>query len=474
MEFLKVVNMGGNLLINNNIVDQFKAFGMRRVLNYLDADPDENIPKIIDWVEKIDRDGHVSSKLEGVKDIIEDTEGHWYKLINSFYTDIDEGVRKKLFENFLINSAMLGLEKEKQAREKYDCNVPWAILMDPTSACNLKCTGCWAADYGNKLSMSYETLDDIIEQGKELGIYMYIYSGGEPMMRKKDIIRLCEKHNDCAFLAFTNGTLIDEEFADEMLRVKNFVPAISVEGFEEETDFRRGKGTYKAVVDAMEILKNKKLPFGISCCYTSQNAEVMGSEEYFDDMIDKGAKFAWFFTYMPVGINAAPKLMASAEQREYMYDQVRKFRKTKPIFTIDFWNDGEYVDGCIAGGRRYLHINANGDIEPCAFIHYSDSNIYEHTLIEAFQRPLFMQYMKNQPFNENQLRPCPLLDNYGKLAEMVDKADANSTDLENPEDVHDLCRKCKNAANNWETFADRIWQEDTKEVDEKILVKSNV
>ena len=124
---------------------------------------------------------------------------------------------------------------------------------------------------------------------------------------------------------------------------------------------------------------------------------------------------------------------------------------------MDFWNDGEYVGGCIAGGRRYLHINANGDIEPCAFIHYSDSNIYEKTLLEALQSPLFMQYYRNQPFNENPLRPCPLLDNPGKLTEMVQLSGAASTDLINPEDVHSLSAKCLNAADKWAQAADRIW-----------------
>lgn len=99
------------------------------------------------------------------------------------------------------------------------------------------------------------------------------------------------------------------------------------------------------------------------------------------------------------------------------------------------------INGCIAGGRRYLHINAGGDIEPCAFIHYSDSNIREKTLLEAYQSPLFMAYHDNQPFNDNMLRPCPLLDNQGKLAEMVDQSGAHFTDLQNPEDVHDLCAK---------------------------------
>ncbi len=103
-----------------------------------------------------------------------------------------------------------------EAREKYQCNIPWLILMDPTSACNLKCTGCWAAEYGHLLNLSFEDMDRVITQGKELGIYLYMLTGGEPLVRKKDIIRLCEKHNDCEFHAFTNGTLVDEEFCKEM------------------------------------------------------------------------------------------------------------------------------------------------------------------------------------------------------------------------------------------------------------------
>jgi len=252
--------------------------------------------------------------------------------------------------------------------------------------------------------------------------------------------------------------LIDEAFADEMLRVKNFVPAISVEGFEDATDFRRGKGTYAAVVRAMNLLREKRLLFGISCCYTSKNVDVIGSEAYYDTMIELGAKFMWLFTYMPVGKDAVPELMATAEQREYMYHFVRAMRDKKALFTMDFWNDGEYADGCIAGGRRYLHINANGDVEPCAFIHYSDSNIREKTLLEALQSPLFMAYHNNQPFNDNMLRPCPLLDNQGRLAEMVDASGAHSTDLQQPEDVHDLCAKCKTAADCWQVTSQQLWE----------------
>ena len=254
-----------------------------------------------------------------------------------------------------------------------------------------------------------------------------------------------------------NGTLIDDAFADEMLRVKNLVPAISIEGFEEATDFRRGEGTYRKVIEAMTRLKERKLLFGISCCYTSKNVEVIGSEDYFDSMIDMGAKFAWFFTYMPIGAAAVPELIATAEQRKFMYEQIHKFRKTKPLFTMDFWNDGDAVGGCIAGGRGYCHINANGDMEPCAFIHYSDSNIKEKTLLECYQSPLFMAYRRSQPFNDNMLRPCPVLDNPGRLTQIVEESGARSTDLESPERACDYCNRCVPAAEKWAPVADELW-----------------
>jgi len=431
---------------------------MNQAMNYISGNPQDNIPKLLKWVDDFDKAGNWEIQRDLLRTIVDDPDNVWNQYIMNLYQDIDNDILKTVFQNFLVNASMIGFPRQRKLEDKYDCNIPWAILMDPTSACNLKCTGCWAAEYGNKLNMSYETLDSIVMQGKELGTYFYLYSGGEPLVRKADLIRLCEAHPDCQFTAFTNGTLIDEAFADEMLRVKNFIPAISVEGFEKDTDSRRGEGTFLKVERAMAILKEKRLPFGISCCYTSQNVDMIGSEEYFDQMIAWGAKFCWFFTYMPVGKEAVPELMVTAEQREFMYHQIRQFRSTKPIFTLDFWNDGEYSEGCLAGGRRYLHINANGDMEPCAFIHYSDSNIHEKTLLETLQSPLFMAYREGQPFNDNHLRPCPLLDNPGALTEAVERSGAKSTDLQNPEDVRDLSAKCRDAAENWEITADELWR----------------
>ena len=443
-----------------SLTDSVKKIGFRKAYEYLDKDPDTNIPRLMEWVDRFAGSGPNSfpAQRAAIRNAINDPDNNWYRLIRSMWTDIDDGVRRTFFENFILNGNLIGWKKQQEAREKYGCNIPWAILLDPTSACNLHCTGCWAAEYGNKLNLSFDEIDSIVTQGKELGVYIYIYTGGEPMVRKDDLIALCNKHNDCVFLCFTNATLIDEEFADNMLRVKNFIPAISLEGFEEATDGRRGQGVYQRVIHAMELLKQRRLPFGISACYTSANMDSIVSSEFLDKIIELGAYFIWYFHYMPVGNDASPELLPTPEQREYIYHKIRdEYRHTKPIFMMDFQNDGEYVGGCIAGGRRFLHINANGDCDPCVFVHYSDSNIREKTLLEVLTSPLFMAYHDGQPFNDNHLRPCPMLENPEKIREIIERTGAHSTDLQSPESVEHLTEKTEPYARRWIPTAEKLW-----------------
>ncbi|MGI5970996.1 MAG: radical SAM protein [Oscillospiraceae bacterium] len=432
------------------------------LLNYVTDDPIKKLPKMLELAEKLDRGNLHSTQISALRNLLLDENSVWHSFVRNLVQEVDAKVLQKFVECFIVNANLEGAERARAVEKKYDCNVPWAILMDPTSACNLSCTGCWAAQYGNKNNLSYETLDSICRQGKEMGVYFYIFSGGEPLVRKKDIIRLCEDHKDCYFFAFTNGTLVDDELCEEMLRVGNFALAFSIEGDEAATDMRRGKGTYRKVIEAMGRMRKHRLLYGYSTCYHRYNTESVGSDEFVDDMIARGCRFSWNFTYIPVGKDAQIDLLATPEQRAYMYRRVREIRNTKPIFAMDFWNDGQYAHGCIAGGKRYLHINAAGDVEPCAFIHYSNVNIHDATLLEALRSPLFMAYRKNQPFNNNLLRPCPLLDNPEKLEAMVKESGAKSTDMEAPEDVEVLCAKTAPAAKAWSEVAERLWEENPK------------
>ena len=435
-----------------------KKFGLEQAFNYLYKDPEKNLVKLMDWADKFSK-GEFEPQRRTIREAVENPNHPYYSYIRRLLSDVDPEVMKTIVVNFFINANLVGWDKQEAYREKYGCNIPWAILLDPTSACNLRCTGCWAAEYGHKLNLTFDEIDDIIRQGKEMGVYMYIYTGGEPLVRKADIIRLCEKHDDCVFLSFTNGTLIDEAFADEMLRVRNFVPAISLEGFEEATDGRRGQGVYQKVMRAIDILRERKLVYGISACHTSANFDSITSEAFFDSLIEKGAHFVWYFHYMPVGNDASPDLLPTPMQRLETYRRIRKYRAEKPLFTMDFQNDGEYVGGCIAGGRRYLHINANGDVDPCVFIHYSNANIREVSLLDALRSPIFMAYHDGQPFNDNMMRPCPMLENPEKLREMVAVTSAKSTDMQSPETAEHLCAKCDHYAEHWTPYAEKLWTE---------------
>lgn len=194
----------------SSMKENMQAFAVKQVLHYIDEDPEKGLPKLLDWAEKFNKTGRFEKMLKPFHEILEDPNNNWNRLIKSLWTDIDPAVRKVFFENFVVNTALIGTPRQEKWKAEHGCNIPWAILMDLTSACNLKCTGCWAAEYGHKLNLEYEVLDDIIRQGTEMGTYMYIFSGGEPLVRKADIIRLCEAHPDCEFLAFTNGTLIDK------------------------------------------------------------------------------------------------------------------------------------------------------------------------------------------------------------------------------------------------------------------------
>ncbi len=417
---------------------------------------------LADAIERLFGSYFDHSTFMAARRLINDKNGKWFKFVERALNELNPKVIKTAVMDLGFDSAFYGLKERDDARKKYHCNIPWTILIDPTSACNLRCTGCWAAEYGHTLNLSYDLLENVIDQAKALGVHFFMYTGGEPLVRKADLIKLCRAHPDCEFSAFTNGTLVDEEFCKQLAEVGNLSLSISLEGFEEVNDSRRGKGTFQKVMKAMDLLKKYGILFGTSICYTRKNIDTVTSDKFLDMIISKGVWYTWYFHYMPVGNEASLDLLPTKEQRAYMVRRVREIRADvggKPIFAMDFQNDGQYIGGCIAGGRNYCHINPNGDVEPCVFIHYSSANVKNQTLLECLQQPLFKEYGQMQPFNSDMLQPCPMLENPELLEKMVHECGARSTDLQSPENVNNLCNKCNVYAKEWAPVARRLWQE---------------
>jgi len=433
---------------------------IQQILHYLEGNPDQNIPRLFKVIEPLTPDPFQRKRTHDMRLIYENNPA--YKTyFNGIFNDVDRDMRNRIICNFLIMMINSKARRE-QITAKEGIMIPHAILVDPTSACNLKCVGCWAGAYAKHDQLEPELFDRILTEAADLGITTIVFSGGEPFVYPH-LLDMVAKHNDLNYMAYTNGTRIDDAMADRLKGLGNFVPAISLEGWEEQTDARRGQGTFKKITDAMRRLKERKLFFGASLTVTTQNVETATSDEFMDFLIDQGVRFLWSFHYIPIGRSPDVSLMISPEQRAYLSKRIGEIRKSKPLPIADFWNDGEITHGCIAGGNSYFHINARGDVEPCAFVHFAVDNIHYKSLLEVLHNPLFAEYQKRQPFSDNMLRPCPVIDNPQILREMVRLSGAHPTH-EGAETVlgSEIGSFLDQRSAEWKQVSDPIWEERQK------------
>jgi MoaA/NifB/PqqE/SkfB family radical SAM enzyme len=382
--------------------------------------------KLLKLADSLDKDGIYAPAINAVRGAFENN--HPYLQFLEILAKKSPQCRKKLLSDFLLNAVFRGNRKRMEFARQNNTSQPFFFVISPSMRCNLHCLGCYAGNYPQKDKLSYDVIDQTLKDAKTMGIYFVTVSGGEPFFRD-DILDLFASHNDIYFQVFTNGTLIDSTLARKIARLGNIVPVISCEGFEEETDHRRGKGTFQKICLAMDNLKKAGVIFGFSTVPASYNYSALLKEEYYKFLVDKGMLFGWLFQYIPIGFRPDPNLMLTPEQRVTLHDRVKVMRSKYPLFVADFWNDGPYVNGCLAGGRTeqgYFHINSNGDIEPCVFAQFAVDNIkdiYERGghLWDALNSDFFKEIRAGQPWNKYHQMPCMVIDNPQCLRNVVNK-----------------------------------------------------
>lgn len=274
---------------------------------------------------------------ESILEYFKHPENRWVAFLNRVIDETDPEYLKKMVMSLGYEAFLSGTRQIRKNRQKYDCNIPWLILFDPTMACNLHCKGCWSGTYGHKCAMSYEDMDKIVSQGSDLGVHIYMLTGGEPTIRMDDIFKLASEHQDCFFALYTNSTLITDEIAERVRELGNITFLISIEGTEKTNDERRGEGHYAAAMKAMDILREHGIIFGTSVCYTRDNVEAVTSDSFFKMLEDKGARFGFYFHFMPVGNNTFPEIMPTVEQRKYMIHRIREVRGAKMVLASFQW-----------------------------------------------------------------------------------------------------------------------------------------
>ena len=408
---------------------------LARMKNYLLAAGMETfLPVLTQWtpgalvglIDQLRRRGieRMKGNHRGTPDELQrkvDAANAFFEMAKRTLPRLSKNTQRRLAFNAFFNAINLGEEKREEYRQKHGEFPPFFVLMSPSMACDLRCYGCYAWKHPKDRVLSREDVSRVIREGKEdMGIYFYSFTGGEPTYwpHLEDIAR---EHEDCFFQIYTHGQRIDEDMARRFALLGNIYPAISIEGDEAVTDARRGPGAHARVLESMDHLRKHGVLFGFSLTHTAANHEYGTSEAFIDAMIERGAAFGWLFQYIPVGRDPQMDLVPSAQQRRERRERVHAVRRDKPILVYDFWNDGDAVDGCIAWGRKYVHITASGYVEPCVFVHFAKDSIHEKSMGECLRSDAFREARRRQPFTDDLRRPCPQIDHPEVLKDLVEK-----------------------------------------------------
>ncbi len=362
--------------------------------------------------------------------------------------------------NLFLNAFVKSGPARQAVRDRNHGFAPELMVVSPTMRCNLKCTGCYSANYATADELKTNELDDLLMQAKGLGLYLVVVSGGEPFLHD-DLLDLFAKHNDMVFMTYTNGTLLARNGrARRLAQLGNVLPCISVEGFEKETDERRGKGVFARILEAMAALREEGVIFGFSATPTRHNNELLVSDEFVDFYVDQGCFLGWYFNYMPVGRNPDVSLMPTPEQREYRRRRVQNLRKRKKIVIADFWCDGALVGGCLSGGNVYFHVNSRGGVEPCVFNQFSVDNIRDKRLVDIIESPYFSYIRGRITEMENPLRPCPIIDRPQILRDCVARFHPKPSQEGGEATITTLAPELNKYARRLQQVMDPVWEKE--------------
>ncbi len=445
-----------------------KRFIVNKISNSLTGDI-KNLKKLVTLSERFDVQPSVKNFMNNLKNAI-DEDRAFARLFLRIGKAMSPSYRKKIVRNLIYNQFIEGAKK----RESLSVNgnwVPGFFVVSPTMRCNLRCTGCYAGLYTKEGDLPEKELDRILGEARDTGIYFTVISGGEPYLLKSSLLRIFKKYNDMFFLTYTNGTFLDKTVAKELAGLGNVAAAISVEGYEEETDNRRGRGVYGKIMKAMDNLKREGVLFGISVTYTRYNIDVVTDDKFIEYYMNKGAIFGWYFMFMPVGKDPILDLVPTPEQRVYTGKKVAALREKYPMFLADFWNDGPAAGGCLAGGRQYLHILNSGNVEPCVFAHFCSGNIKGKTLLEVANSPFFKAIRQRFPYNGNGnlKRPCMIIDNPEVLRDLVDEYGVVPGHDHSESIVHDpeVIDWVNNYSEEFKKLTDPEWEKEINDPDSR-------
>jgi MoaA/NifB/PqqE/SkfB family radical SAM enzyme len=282
--------------------------------------------------------------------------------------------------------------REKIAKEGVD--VPPLLIVSTTDACNLSCKGCYACERGEKgESLPSDRIFEVLDEAAEIGVSVVLLAGGEPLL-SHDWLDAMSKHDSMLGLVFTNGTLLEESRLAWFAENRHMIPLLSIDGNAAQTDVRRGGGVHAAVIRAMNALRLSGIPFGISVTVTSKNIDDALDDSFIEEYYHRGCRLFVYVEYVPAEAGTELLVLSKEDKRRLSDFSAQSTRKHAALF-IAFPGDEEPYGGCLAAGRGFVHIGADGAVEPCPFAPFSDVSLKSTFLKDALKSSLLAKVREN-------------------------------------------------------------------------------
>ena len=330
---------------------------------------------------------------------------------------LQNGLRISLAQPAMVPTMLRTISNQRKASrvrkawEEQGVHVPPLAIATVTGRCNLYCTGCYARAQQrfNEEEMSPAKLRSVVAEADELGISIFLITGGEPLMRS-ELLDITQDYPHILFPLFTNGTLIDEDTIARLARQKHVVPLISLEGRKACTDARRGVGVHDQVLGVMRRMRRRGILFGTSVTVTRDNYDLVTSDAFITELLDVACRVFIYVNYVPLQ-PGTEHLTLSPEQREQEPSLMQSLRTRLPGFFVAFPGNEAAYGGCLAAGRGLFHIAPSGRLEPCPFASFSDVGLQDLTLKEALQSRLFRAIQGNSERLKQVKGSCVLWEN---------------------------------------------------------------
>ena len=271
------------------------------------------------------------------------------------------------------------------------------VILGITPRCPHRCSHCYEYhNLGEEEIIPLARWQEVLRELQDIGVSTIVLSGGEPMMRFDELLKLLESgdKNRSDFHLHTSGSGITPERARELKKAGLTSAAVGLDDVvPERHDRLRGNGTFANAVDALRIFNQAGIFTYVNLCVTGDLIRSGDLFRYMDFVRSLNVGLVELLEPRPVGsfAKSGDSILLSEADRRVLAEFVRTFNTGRayrgyPLiyYVADMESPGNL--GCLMGGLSHFSVDSRGNVTPCVFMPVSFGSIREESLRAIFTR----------------------------------------------------------------------------------------